>query len=55
MLDRSLRAALSGPLEAVAAALDRPFLTPDRLTVAGLVLGLASAGAAAGARRALTM
>lgn len=47
MLDRSLRAALSGPLEAVAATLDRPFISPDRLTVAGLVLGLASAGAAA--------
>lgn len=47
MLDRSMRAVLSGPLEAAAAALDRPFVTPDRLTVAGLVLGLASAGAAA--------
>lgn len=47
MLDRTMRAALSGPLDAAAAALDRPGITPDRLTVAGLVLALASAGAAA--------
>ena len=46
MLDRSLRAALARPLEATAAALDRPGITPDRLTVAGLVLGVASAVAA---------
>ncbi|MDU0327837.1 MULTISPECIES: CDP-alcohol phosphatidyltransferase family protein [Microbacterium] len=47
MLDRTMRAALSAPLEAAAAALDRPGITPDRLTVAGLVLALISAGAAA--------
>lgn len=46
MLDRSLRAALARPLEATAAALDRPGITPDRLTVLGLVLGVASAVAA---------
>ena len=43
MLDRSLRAALARPLEATAAALDRRWITPDRLTVAGLLLGVASA------------
>ncbi|MFJ4037080.1 CDP-alcohol phosphatidyltransferase family protein [Microbacterium sp. NPDC090007] len=47
MLDRSMRAVLSGPLDAAAAVLDRPGVTPDRLTIAGLVLALASAGAAA--------
>lgn len=47
MLDRAMRAVLSGPLETAAAALDRPGITPDRLTVAGLALALASAGAAA--------
>lgn len=43
MLDRSLRAVLARPLELTAAALDRPGITPDRLTVLGLVLGVASA------------
>ncbi|MPQ97979.1 CDP-alcohol phosphatidyltransferase family protein [Modestobacter sp. I12A-02628] len=43
MLDRPVRALLAGPLDRVAAVLDRPGLTPDRLTVAGLVLGLGSA------------
>lgn len=47
MLDRTMRAVLSGPLDAMAAALDRPRVTPDRLTLAGLALALASAGAAA--------
>lgn len=47
MLDRSLRAVLARPLEAAAAAIDRPGVTPDRLTVAGLLLGTASAAAAA--------
>lgn len=47
MLDRSLRAVLARPLEATAGALDRPWITPDRLTVLGLLLGVASAAAAA--------
>lgn len=47
MLDRSLRAVLARPLEATAGALDRPWITPDRLTVLGLLLGVASAVAAA--------
>ncbi len=47
MIDRSLRKALDRPLAVAARALDRPWITPDRLTLAGLVLGLASAGAAA--------
>lgn len=47
MLDRSVRAVLARPLDATAAALDRPGITPDGLTLAGLVLGFASAVAAA--------
>lgn len=47
MLDRPVRALLDRPVGALAAALDRPGITPDGLTVAGLVLGLGSAVAAA--------
>ena len=47
MFDRCLRGHLDGPLARVAAVLDRRWITPDRLTVAGLVLGLVSAGLAA--------
>lgn len=47
MLDNPARALLSGPLDRAAAALDRPWITPDRITVAGLVLGLGGAAAAA--------
>lgn len=47
MLDAALRPRLARPLDALAALIDRPGITPDRLTVAGLVLGLGSAGAAA--------
>lgn len=47
MLDRRARAALSGPLDRVAALLDRPAVTPDRLTALGVLTGLASAGSAA--------
>ncbi|MGN7970550.1 CDP-alcohol phosphatidyltransferase family protein [Microbacterium sp. 22296] len=47
MIDRAMRAALARPLDRAAAALDRPGITPDRLTVAGLVLALGAAGAAA--------
>lgn len=46
MLDGRLRPLLARPLEAVAAALDRRWITPDGLTLAGLALGLASAVAA---------
>lgn len=48
MLDATARAALSGTFDRLAVALDRTWITPDRLTVAGLVLGLAGAVAAAG-------
>ncbi len=48
MLDAALRRRLDGPLDRVAARLDRPWLSPDRLTLAGLGLALASAGLAAG-------
>ncbi len=48
MFDIVLRRQLDAPLAVVAARLDRPWITPDRLTVAGLALGLTSAGLAAG-------
>jgi len=47
MLDSSARRLLDGPLTRVAGVLDRPWISPDRLTVAGLPLGLSSAAAAA--------
>lgn len=47
MFDSRLRPILQRPLARAAAVLDRPWLSPDRVTVAGLVLGLGSAGAAA--------
>ncbi len=47
MLDSRVRPLLEAPLDRSAAWLDRPGVTPDRLTVAGIVLGLAGAGAAA--------
>lgn len=48
MLDTPVRRWLSRPLDRTAAALDRPHVTPDRLTMLGLVTGLASAATAAG-------
>jgi phosphatidylglycerophosphate synthase len=48
MLDTTARALLAGPFDRMAASLDRSWITPDRLTVGGLVLGLAGAAAAAG-------
>lgn len=47
MLDAPVRRVLDGPLNRAAAALDRPWISPDRLTAAGLVLGLGSAATAA--------
>jgi phosphatidylglycerophosphate synthase len=47
VLDAAARRVLDAPLGRLAVALDRPWLSPDRLTAAGLVLGLASAGTAA--------
>jgi phosphatidylglycerophosphate synthase len=47
MLDTRARRLIDVPLARVAAAIDRDWLSPDRLTVAGLVLGLGSAAAAA--------
>jgi phosphatidylglycerophosphate synthase len=46
-MDASVRRALERPLSRLAAGIDRPGITPDRLTVLGLVVGLAGAGAAA--------
>lgn len=48
MFDAALRRHLDGPLAVAAERIDRSWVTPDRLTVAGLVFGLASAGFAAG-------
>ncbi len=48
MLDAPMRRRLARPLDRVAAALDRPHITPDRLTMLGLLTGLASATTAAG-------
>jgi phosphatidylglycerophosphate synthase len=48
MLDSTMRAALTAPLDRMAAVLDRAGITPDRLTVVGLALGLAGAASAAG-------
>ncbi|MCW4355870.1 CDP-alcohol phosphatidyltransferase family protein [Hoyosella sp. YIM 151337] len=47
MFDAQLRGVLDAPLKRAAAAIDKGWVTPDRLTTAGLTLGLASAGAAA--------
>ncbi|UTT61878.1 CDP-alcohol phosphatidyltransferase family protein [Microcella humidisoli] len=46
MLDRSMRALIARPTDALARALDRPGITPDGLTLAGLAIGLGSAVAA---------
>jgi phosphatidylglycerophosphate synthase len=47
MMDRVIRRAIESPLSRAAGAIDGPGITPDRLTVAGLVVGLTSAAAAA--------
>lgn len=55
MLDRPVRALLERPVGAMAAALDRPGVTPDGLTLVGLVLGVGSAVAAAAQLWALAL
>ncbi|PFG19148.1 CDP-alcohol phosphatidyltransferase family protein [Serinibacter salmoneus] len=47
MFDARLRRRFGGGLEALARAVDRPWITPDGLTLTGLVVGLGSAGLAA--------
>lgn len=47
MIDAALRRALERPLDRAARTIDVRGVSPDRLTVAGLVLGLASAASAA--------
>lgn len=47
MLDAPVRRALERPLDRAASVLDRPWMTPDRLSLAGLALALASAVLAA--------
>lgn len=48
MLDAPVRRILDRPLSGLAGLIDRPYVSPNRLTLLGLVTGLASAGAAAG-------
>lgn len=48
MFDNHLRRRLERPLARAAALADRPGITADRITAAGLILGLGSAAAAAG-------
>lgn len=47
MFDTRLRRLLAEPLGRAAAGLDRAWITPDRITAVGLVLGLGSAATAA--------
>lgn len=47
MIDARLRPVLARTLDRCAAAVDRPWVTPGRLTAAGLTLGLAASAAAA--------
>jgi phosphatidylserine synthase len=47
VLDGAARRVLEPGLDRLAAGLDRSWVSPDRITAAGLVLGLGSAGAAA--------
>ena len=49
MLDGTTRRLVAPALEALAARVDRPAVTPDRVTLLGLALGLGSAAAAAAA------
>lgn len=55
MWDARIRARIEGPLAAVAARLDVAWISPDRLTIAGLVVGVGSAGTAAAQWWALSL
>jgi phosphatidylserine synthase len=55
MLDAAARSVVARPLAAVAAALDRRWISPDGVTLVGLVLGLGGAAAAAGAHWSLAL
>lgn len=48
MLDARMRSVLEAPLRRVAVTLDRSWITPNRISVVGLALGLGSAVAAGG-------
>ncbi len=47
MIDAQVRRLLERPLSVAARVLDVPWVSPDRLTLAGLIIGVASAGLAA--------
>jgi phosphatidylserine synthase len=49
VLDATMRPLVAPALQALAVRVDRPAVTPDRVTLLGLVLGLGSAAAAASA------
>ncbi|EAR26038.1 putative transmembrane protein [marine actinobacterium PHSC20C1] len=55
MLDVQLRRAVSKPLNVMASAIDVPWITPDRVTIVGLVVGLSSAALAASQLWALAL
>jgi len=48
MFDATVRRVLDRPLSGVARLVDRPLVSPNRLTMLGLAIGLASAATAAG-------
>ena len=47
MIDAAMRRLLARPLARIVGVIDVPWVTPDRLTLAGLILGVASAAFAA--------
>ncbi len=47
MIDAPMRRLLDRPLSGIAGVLDRDWITPDRLTMAGLMIGVGSAALAA--------
>ncbi|RZT83851.1 phosphatidylglycerophosphate synthase [Pseudonocardia sediminis] len=55
MFDAMLRRRLDAPLARAAGLVDRSWVTPDRITAAGLVLGLGSAATAAAAWWAVSL
>lgn len=55
MLDTAARKLLKNPLERIALTIDRSWITPDRLTIVGLGIGLAAAVCAARAMWWLTL
>jgi phosphatidylglycerophosphate synthase len=55
MFDAAARRLLSGPLDRAAAVIDRRWVSPDRITSLGLILGLGCAGSAAAGEWAVAL